>query len=88
MYHGLADRDDLKVWGVTGTYESVGHVVEERLRDASNHATHVLRKCFRHHVKDETMEFEVEILEGSALVEFLQLARTTYIPNWQDDDVS
>ena len=86
LYHGLAEKESLSVWGVTGNYEEIGHVVEERLRDASNHATHVLRKCFRSHVKDKTTEFEVELLEGSALLEFLQLARTTYIPNWQDDD--
>jgi hypothetical protein len=86
LYHGLAEKDELSVWGATGSYEAVGHVVEERLRDASNHATHVLRKCFRNHVKDNTTEFEVEILECSALLEFLQLARTTFIPNWQDDD--
>jgi hypothetical protein len=86
LYHGLTGKDDLQVWGVTGSYEAVGHVVEERLRDASLHATHVLRKCFRKHVKNKSPEFEVEILEASALLEFLQLARTIYIPNWQDDD--
>ena len=49
------------------------------------HATHILRQCFRNHVKDKTNEFEVEILEASALLEFISLARTTYMPNWQDD---
>ena len=99
LYHGLANKtsvssnendntsNELQVWGVSGPYPAIGHVVEERLRDASTHATHVLRKCFRNHVKDKTLEFEVEILEASALLEFLQLARTTFIPNWQDDEV-
>jgi hypothetical protein len=89
LYHGLADKkeqDVLTVWGVTGSYESIGHVVEERLRDASTHATHILRKCFANHVKDKTAELDVELLEASALLEFLQLARTTYIPKWQDQE--
>lgn len=87
LYHGLIHRTDLSVWGVSdGSYESIGRAVEERLRDASMNATNVLRRCFRNHVKDKTMEFEVEILEASALLEFLQIARSTYMPNWQDDD--
>jgi hypothetical protein len=31
-------------------------------------------------------DFEVEILEVGALVKFLQIARSTYIPDWKDDD--
>lgn len=82
LYHGLASRTDLSVWGTKDkTYEDVGRVVEERLRDASTNATHVLRQCFRKHVKDKTQEIEVEILEGSALLEFLQIVRTTFMPN-------
>jgi hypothetical protein len=91
LFYGLADRgddkDDLEVWGISGNYQSIGHAVEERLRDASTHATQVLRKCFRNHVKDKTTEFEIEILEASALLEFLHLARTTYLPKWQDVDI-
>jgi hypothetical protein len=87
LYTGLKEQPKLQVWGVEGTYESLGHVVEERLRDASMHATHVLRKCFRNSVKDKTMDFEVEILEATALLEFLHLARRTYMPQWQDDQV-
>mmetsp|Transcript_27423 Transcript_27423/g.60357 ORF Transcript_27423/g.60357 Transcript_27423/m.60357 type:complete len:633 (+) Transcript_27423:89-1987(+) len=82
------DREEqvLNVWGVTGSYEGIGRVVEERLRDASTHATSILRKCFRNHVKDKTVEFEVELLEGSALLDFLQVTRSTYMPNWEDKD--
>ena len=69
LYSGLQHKS-LTVFGVSGTYETLGHVVEERLRDASMHATHVLRKCFRNSVRDKVMEFEVEILESSALLEF------------------
>jgi KIX domain len=93
LYHGLTTTDKskkeriLNVWGVSGPYGSLGHVVEERLRDASTHATYLLRKCFQNSVKDKTRDFEVEILEATALLEFLQLARRTYIPNWQDADV-
>jgi KIX domain len=87
LYHGLTNRQDLSVWGVSdASYESVGRVVEERLRDASMQATQLLRRCFGNHVKDKTVEFEVELLEASALLEFLHVARTTYMPNWQDDD--
>ena len=78
---------EVSVWGVTSNYESIGRVVEERLRDASTHATAILRKCFKNHIKDKTMDFEVELLEGSALLEFLQLARSTYMPHWEDEDV-
>ena len=82
-----SDDHQLSVWGVTSDYGSIGRVVEERLRDASTHATAILRKCFKNHVKDKTRDFEVELLEGSALLEFLQLARSTYMPNWGDKDV-
>jgi len=80
-------QQQLSVWGITSDYESIGRVVEERLRDASTHATAMLRKCFKNHVKDKTVDFEVELLEGSALLEFLQLARSTYMPHWEDADV-
>ena len=84
LHHGLTDRD-LTLWGATGKYETLGYLVQERLRDASAHATAVLRKCF---VKAAlaTTDFETEILEATSLLEFLQLARTTYMPDWQDDD--
>jgi hypothetical protein len=82
-----APEHKLQVWGVQGTYSQLGHVVEERLRYASAHCTQVLRQCFGHHVRSTAVaEFEVEILEASALLEFLQLARTTYINNWHDDE--
>lgn len=74
----------LSVWGVSSTYDSIGHVVEERLRDASTRATTLLRKCFQNHVKDKTVDFEVESLEGGALMEFSNLARETYMRGWQD----
>lgn len=80
------EGEDLSVWGATGAYESLGHVVEERLRDASAHATYVLRKVFEGAVKENASDFEMEIREATALLEFLQLSRTTYIPNWEDDD--
>jgi len=73
----------LSVWGCSSTYDSIGRVVEERLRDASTHATYVLRRCFQNHVR-EGQDFEVEILEGSALVEFLNITRATYLPLQED----
>jgi KIX domain len=87
LHFGLTGRDDLLVWGVKGTYETLGRVVEEQLRDASAHATHVLRQCFASSAeKENAAEYEIEILEATALLEFLQLARTTYMPDWQDAD--
>ena len=80
-------QQQISVWGVTASYESIGRVVEERLRDASTHATAILRRCFKNHVKDKTMDFEVELLEGSALLEFLQVSRATYMPHWEDEDI-
>ncbi|KAL3945216.1 MAG: hypothetical protein SGBAC_000689 [Bacillariaceae sp.] len=92
LHYGLAHRrhpNDLTVYGVSKqSYDAVGGVVEERLRDASTKATHTLRTCFANHVQDKQQEMEVEILEGSALLEFLQVTRSTYMPNWKDDDVS
>lgn len=85
LHRGLANQK-LSVFGVTGTYETLGHVVEEKLRDASTHATHVLRQCFSAAAKENAADFEVEILEATALLEFLQIARISYIPNWRDDD--
>jgi hypothetical protein len=87
LHAGLADREELSVWGVKGTYDTIGFAVEERLRDASAHATQTLRSCFSKAAASTGGEFEVEILEASALLEFLQLARTTYEPDWRDDDV-
>ena len=83
--HGLTEQDDLTVWGAKGDYATLGHVVEERLRDASAHATRVLRRLFSSHTKENSQEFETEILEGTALLEFLQLARVTYMPEWKDN---
>ena len=81
----LSGRNNLTVWGASGDYASLGHVVEERLRDASAHATRVLRQVFANNTKENASEIETEILEGTALVEFLHLARTTYMPDWKDD---
>lgn len=85
LHNGLIDRK-LTVFGVSGTYETLGHVVTEKLRDASRHATHVLRKCFAAAAKETAAEFEIELLEATALLEFIQIARITYTPDWRDDD--
>ena len=90
-------EDELLTVGGTaqGTYETVGWAVQERLRDASAFATQALRSCFanssigstasQHPTTTATnkaaMDFEVELLEASALLEFVQLARDTYMPS-------
>jgi hypothetical protein len=92
-YQGSGDggrgSGSLQVWGVRGPVEKLGRVVEERLRDAGAHATAVLRGCFAasRSMDAASSDFEVEVLEATALLEFLQAARTTYEPDWQDDDV-
>jgi KIX domain len=59
-------------------------IVEEHLKDASAHATQVLRQCFAKAVSpNETTaksDFDLELLEASALLEFVQLVRDTYLP--------
>jgi hypothetical protein len=86
LEHGLSEREVLTVWGVQGEQSDLGHVVQERLRDASCHATHVLRKCFEKAQSNaNTTDFEMEIREATALLEFIQLTRTTFIADWADD---
>jgi hypothetical protein len=89
LHYGLPDREELTVGGVTvkGTYETVGLAVEERLRDASARATQALRTCFTNTASAAVGggDFEQELLEASALLEFVQLARDTYTPHWKDE---
>jgi KIX domain len=54
-------------------------LVQERLRDASSEATQVLRKCFANKASKATAEFEIEVLETSALLEFIELAKQTFL---------
>jgi hypothetical protein len=87
LSRGLSDLDELSVWGAKGPPDALSYAVQERLRDASARATHVLRKCFESADKEGASDFEVEIREATALLEFIQLSRTTFIPDWQDDDL-
>lgn len=83
MTNSQQQQKQVSIWGVTSTYGSIGRVIEERLRDASTHATATLRKCFQIHVKEKVIDFEVELLEGSALLAFLDAVRLTYMPNME-----
>jgi len=85
LHHGLMQRQELVVGGphCKGPYETVGYAVQERLRDASAFATQTLRQCFANNtasLSGTASEFEVEILEASALLEFVQLARDIFLP--------
>jgi len=60
--------------------------VEGRLQFASAQATLVLRKIWASTLRAKN-DFEVEISEGSALLEFVYLARQTYQPNFVDDEI-
>ena len=89
LHDGLSNRSKtdelLHVNGIVqGKYETVGWMIEEYLQDASAHATNVLRQCFMKTVTAH-QEFEIELLEASALLEFVQLARDTYLPKHKDD---
>jgi hypothetical protein len=79
------DHNKVSVWGSEGTWETLGHVVKERLDYASAQATQILRGCFA--ACRGKADFEWEIAEATALLKFLKLARTTYIPDWQDVDI-
>ena len=103
---GLLEREDLSVWGAKGNYATAGRLFEERLRDASASATHVLRQCYaansaRNSIpiqmsranprgggvgRTSAAGLEVEIVEATALLEFVQLARSGFQPNWKDDN--
>jgi KIX domain len=83
---GLREMESLHLWGMEGTHDTMGHVIQARLEDASAQATSCLRRLFAMADKENAPEFEVEILEATALLEFLQNARHTFIPDWQDDE--
>lgn len=94
VQHGLPGQEVLSVWGANTSRQNDHHhqllapVVEARLEEASQHATAVLRQCFaqtRAKSKQNASEFEIEILEATTLLEFLQLARTSFQPEWEDD---
>jgi hypothetical protein len=74
----------IRVWGAEGTWETLGNVVRDRLDYASAQATRVLRDCFANGTLRARADFEMEISEATSLLKFLQLARTTYMPDWQD----
>lgn len=89
LHDGLSNRTNtnelLNVNGIVqGKYETVGWMIEEYLQDASAHATNVLRQCFLKTAASNN-EFEIELLEASALLEFIQLVRDTYLPKNKDD---
>mmetsp|Transcript_14175 Transcript_14175/g.20943 ORF Transcript_14175/g.20943 Transcript_14175/m.20943 type:complete len:516 (-) Transcript_14175:140-1687(-) len=75
----------VSVWGAEGTWETLGHIVQDRLDHAAAHVTQILRTFFAK-IRARS-DFEVEIAEGTALLAFLQLARTTYMPGWQDIEI-
>ena len=78
----------VRVLGVAGSHASVGSIAAKKLRYASAQATYVLRRCFAEATagKSAKTELETEIQEAGALIRFLQMARSTYVPGWVDDD--
>mmetsp|Transcript_20702 Transcript_20702/g.46180 ORF Transcript_20702/g.46180 Transcript_20702/m.46180 type:complete len:575 (+) Transcript_20702:37-1761(+) len=88
---GLVDRSSpVSVLGVTGPASTLGPIVAKKLEYASACATQALRRCFadnaRKAYETSTSDFEVEISEATALLRFVQLARSTYTPDFQEDD--
>lgn len=79
LHAGLEEGELVVRSSTKGSYGEVGAVVREELRDASARATRVLRKIMGN-VKTEGNDLEIELLESSALLEFVELLRTTYVP--------
>ena len=84
------EETNLTVLGVTGSYETLGSIIAPKLEYASAQATYVLRRCFAESTVNQSSrilsDFEIEILEVGALIKFLRIARTTYMPDWVDDE--
>mmetsp|Transcript_31729 Transcript_31729/g.93071 ORF Transcript_31729/g.93071 Transcript_31729/m.93071 type:complete len:614 (+) Transcript_31729:334-2175(+) len=89
---GLVGRTSpVSVLGATGPASSLGPIVASKLDYASACATRALRRCFadvarKAYENPNASDFEVEIVESTALLRFVQLARSTYTPSFQDDD--
>lgn len=66
------------VMGVSGNLAAVGPLINKRLEYASAQATRVLRRSFASRVKT-TNDFEVEVSEATVLLNFLEIAKGTYI---------
>lgn len=81
LHVGLEEKGDELCIGpniAVGNFASVGQAIQERLDDASTAATQVLRRIFSTKVAAASSDFEKEVVEASALLEFVQLARDTY----------
>ena len=65
--------------GMTGDLITVSELVSRRLQYASAQATRCLRRCFADKVKLATTDFDTEISEGMAIMNFVNLARRTYM---------
>lgn len=76
---------ELRIWGASGSYSVLGGVVEGRLHYASAQATSALRAIWSSTLKAKS-DFEIEISEGTALLEFIHLARQTYQPHFVEDE--
>lgn len=89
---GLVGRTSpVSVLGATGPASSLGPIVAQKLDYASACATRALRRCFadvarKAYENANASDFEVEIVESTALLRFVQLARSTYTPNFHDDE--
>ena len=89
---GLVGRTlPVSVLGATGPASSLGPIVAQKLDYASACATRALRRCFadvasKAYENPNASDFEVEIVESTALLRFVQLARSTYTPNFHDDE--
>lgn len=75
------------VMSVSGDIRTIGPLISKRLDYASAQATKCLRRCFADCYRPNSSDFESEILEGTALLKFLNLVRNTYCPNWVDAEL-
>ena len=75
----------LRISGRTGTMEKIGPTIVKQLEYASAQATRVLRRCFadichKAYNSESSSEYEVEVLESSALLKFVTIATNTWTP--------
>jgi hypothetical protein len=85
----LKDQADISsvqgAGGIAGDFATVSELVSRRLQYASSQATRCLRRCFADKVQAATSDFDTEISEGMAIMNFVNLARATYMGHEQKE---
>jgi len=85
--HNEHNTVPLRVMGISGDSTTLGPIVAKQLEYSSAQATRVLRRCFadvagKAYDLKTSSDFDVELLEGTAVLKFVNNARSTYTPDW------